>query len=397
MSKWKKVRLGDVCETNLYSLSQNDRWNYINYLDTGNITNNQIYDIQKLYIGLDVIPSRAKRKVMTNDIIFSTVRPNQRHFGIIERPIDNMVVSTGFTTISVDLQKAHPKYIYYALSQNDIIEGLQSIAEQAVSTYPSLKPSDLENLIVFLPPLPEQQRIAAILGSLDDKIELNNRINRNLEEQAQALFRRWFVDFEFPDANGRPYASSGGTFVDSELGKIPEGWRVGKLGDYIVPKKGKNITRSQVIDGNIPVIAGGLEASCFHNRSNTTAPVITVSASGANAGYVWLHHTPIWSSDSSYIDKSISDYVYFLYVFLKINQKAIYHKQQGCAQPHIYPSHLMDLIIIYPTNNVLSNFEKLCAKLFEQIGNNQNESRTLAEMRDTLLPRLMGGELTVKQ
>ncbi|MGL4518906.1 MAG: restriction endonuclease subunit S [Phocaeicola sp.] len=392
---WRKVRLGDVCRTNLNTLSSSDKWSYVKYLDTGNITNNHIDSIQTLIIGNEKIPSRAKRRIEPFDVIFSTVRPNQRHFGIIKKPVDNMIVSTGFTTITADREKILPEYIYYFLSQNEIIEGLQAIAEQAVSTYPSLKPIDLENLDIDLPPLAEQERIAAILGSLDDKIELNNRINKNLEEQAQALFKRWFVDFEFPDQNGQPYKSSGGAMKESELGEIPEDWIVGAFGDIITPKKGRNITRASVQVGNIPVIAGGLSASCYHNASNTNAPIVTVSASGANAGYVWLHHLPIWASDCSYIDKNITDYVYFAYSFLLYNQNAIYHKQQGCAQPHIYPSHLIELDTIISPIDLIVAFEDICKCFFEKIGTNKEENRTLADLRDSLLHKLMSNQIKI--
>ena len=251
----------------------------------------------------------------------------------------------------------------------------------------------LNNFEISLPGLEEQRRIAGILGAIDDKIENNRRINTNLELQAQALYKQWFVDFEFPNEEGKPYKSSGGKMVDSELGLIPEGWRAQTFGDLIKPQKGKNITRAQVTTGSVPVVAGGLMPSCYHNTSNTHCPVVTISASGANAGYVKMYHMPIWAADCSYIDDTISKYVHFAYVFLTYNQTSIYHKQQGCAQPHIYPSHLMELQFICPTLDILDKFESWSKKIYKLIGTNIQEIETLATLRDTLLPKLMNGEI----
>mgnify|MGYP003407876647 CR=1 FL=1 len=261
------------------------------------------------------------------------------------------------------------------------------------SVFDTITRATFDNIICLLPSLEEQRRIAGILGAIDDKIENNRRINTNLELQAQALYKQWFVDFEFPNEEGKPYKTSGGKMVDSELGQIPEGWRVQTFGDLIKPQKGKNITRAQVTIGSVPVVAGGLMPSCYHNTSNTHCPVVTISASGANAGYVKMYHMPIWAADCSYIDDTISKYVHFAYVFLTYNQTSIYHKQQGCAQPHIYPSHLMELQFICPTLDILDKFESWSKKIYKLIGTNIQENETLATLRDTLLPKLMNGEI----
>ena len=115
-----------------------------------------------------------------NDILFSTVRPNQKHFGILKNPNDNLLVSTGFSVITVNPLVADANFVYYYITQQEIINYLQSVAEQSVSAYPSLKSSDIEDIDIELPSLYEQRRLALILKSIDDKIENNNRINHNL-------------------------------------------------------------------------------------------------------------------------------------------------------------------------------------------------------------------------
>jgi len=232
--------------------------------------------------------------------------------------------------------------------------------------------TSLKEIEVPVPPLPEQTAIAFVLSSLDDKIDLLHRQNATLEKMAETLFRQWFVE------------------------EAKEEWEMGRLGDLIQPKKGKNITKSEAVDGEFPVVAGGLEPSCYHNQSNTKSPVITVSASGANAGFVRLYNTPVWSSDSSYIDETITPYVYFFYVFLKINQDLLFDKQEGSAQPHIYPSHIMELEILNYQESVIGKFENEVKPMFQKIKSNQTQIRTLTALRDTLLPKLMSGEVRVK-
>ena len=176
---------------------------------------------------------------------------------------------------------------------------------------------------------------------------------------------------------------------------IPEGWEVRSFGELSMPKKGKNITKKDVICGSVPVVAGGLKPSTFHHIANTKSPVITVSASGANAGYVHLYNCPVWSSDSSFIDSTISNHVYTSFLYLKRNQKALFEKQEGSAQPHIYPKHIASLEFIKPNLELLNSFEKIVKSNFEKIKNSELETETLTKLRDTLLPQLISGKLKV--
>ncbi|MGD8401807.1 MAG: restriction endonuclease subunit S, partial [Bacillota bacterium] len=228
-SEWKTVKLGEVIEINQNNYSHTDNWDYINYLDTGNIYENIIENIQYLDVKKDKIPSRAKRKVNANDIVYSTVRPNQKHYGIIKRPLKNMLVSTGFAVINGKDKFVDNRFLYWYLSQENVMEVLHAIAEQSASAYPSIKPGDIEGLSISLPPLSEQKAISDILTVIDAKIELNNRTNQTLEAMAQAIFKYWFIDFE---------PLQDGEFVASELGLIPQGWEIRTIGDVLDIKGG---------------------------------------------------------------------------------------------------------------------------------------------------------------
>lgn len=193
-------------------------------------------------------------------------------------------------------------------------------------------------------------------------------INNNLEQQAQAIFDNMF-----------PNISNGSCTI----------------GDYITPKRGKSLLSKNAIFSDVPVIAGGLEPSTYHNVANTQSPVLAISASGANAGYVSLWNIPIWSSDSSYIDSSMTDDVYFWYVLLKKRQKEIFDAQTGSAQPHIYPQHIASMSISNLDIEEVHSYTSVVTPIFEIIGHHKEENIRLASLRDTLLPKLMSGELDV--
>ena len=182
MAGWQTIKLSDVVRTNVSTYSLSDNWEFVNYLDTGNIMTNEIALIQRIELAQgEKLPSRARRKVEIGDIIYSTVRPNQLHYGFIDNIPENFLVSTGFAVLHPEKGKIDAKFLYYLLVQNDITEKLQAIAEQSTSTYPSIKPSDIEDLDFIVPEIKVQRKISNILSAIDKKIELNAQINHNLE------------------------------------------------------------------------------------------------------------------------------------------------------------------------------------------------------------------------
>jgi type I restriction enzyme S subunit len=378
---WSHVRLGDVVRTNASLYSEKESWQSVKYLDTGSISENKIEQIQTIDLKKEKLPSRAKRKVNKNDIVYSTVRPIQRHYGILKNIPENFLVSTGFTTISAT-EKTDSAFIYYYLTQKEIVEYLQTLAEQTVSTYPSIKSSDIENLQVNLPPLPTQRAIAATLSCLDDKIDLNNRINANLEAQAQAIFKSWFVDFE-------PFKD--GEFVDSELGKIPKGWRVGKLSDLVNIKYGK--AHQSLNAGEFPVYgSGGLMRYAEKYLYDKESVLIPRKGTLNNSMYIT---EPFWTVDTMFFtEMKIQNISTYIYQFIK--RKDLASMNAGTAVPSMTTEILNALNILIPPHNVLQKFSDIVSTLYDKQKANQKKSRTLAAIRDTLLPKLMSGELEVE-
>lgn len=264
------------------------------------------------------------------------------------------------TQISEDYS---PYFLYYWLSTKK--EYLFSIS--SVTRTPILSKGVFEEIEVPSISRSEQDKIAKVLLVLDKKIKLNSEVNDNLAQQAQLLF-----DFMFQDISGSKH-----------------------IGDFIVPQRGTALLSKDAIPGDIPVVAGGLVPSTYHNAANTVAPVITISSSGANAGFVNLWGVPVWSSDSSFIDFKMTPYVYFWHALLKRHQNNIYKIQTGSAQPHIYPSHIASLPVCDLDFGKVADYTERVTPLFTLISKNYKESNQLRALRDWLLPMLMNGQATI--
>ena len=380
--EWKKVRLGDVCSrvcsggtpksTNLSYYGGEIPW-----LNTKEIDFNRIYSTEKTITESGLSNSSAKW-IVPNTVTVAMYGATAGKSCIVKVP---MTTNQACCNLAINDKVADYEFVYYSL-KNDYTT-LASLANGGAQQ--NLNAQIIKDYVLKMPSLADQHRIASILSSLDRKIELNNKINADLEEMAQAIFKNWFVDFE-------PFKD--GKFVDSELGMIPEGWKVGTLGELCNFKRGKNLLTKNAIDEGVPVVAGGLEPSCYHNVANTGAPVITVSGSGANAGFMRMYHVPVWASDCSFIDISCENF-YFVYCFLKVNSKLLKHAQTGAVQPHVKPSDIHDFELVVPDKESIFDFQDKVKPFFDKIAAIQKENSRLSLLRDTLLPRLMSGELEV--
>ena len=381
MLEWKLIRLGDISKTNKNSYYPKDNWKFVNYLDTGSLTENKITELQYINTKTDKMPSRARRKVIKNSILYSTVRPNQLHYGIIKEPVDNLLVSTGFTVIDVDTNKAIPEFIYYLLIQNNTTEQLQAIAEQSVSTYPSIKPSDIENLEFKLPNLIIQSKIVSILDTIDSKICQNEKINNNLEQQAQAIFKSWFIDFE-------PFSN-----------RKPSDWSVSTLGNVSIMGAGgdkpQNVSPRKTDLYEYPIYSNGLSNEGlygFTDNPKVSEESVTVSARGT-IGFVCLRHIPYVPIVRlvTLIPKTEIISAKYLYLWLK----QLHITGTGTTQQQLTVPDFQKTEILVPSKEIVTLFTATVKPIFEKIWVNQNENEKLSSLRDTLLPKLMSGELDV--
>lgn len=275
-----------------------------------------------------------------------------------------------------------PLFIYYYISNPFFNSFLQNIS--IGSSQSALTIEKLKRIEISVPSLPIQSKIGKILSEYDSLIAINNRRISILEEIAIRTYLEWFVHFRFPGHNLSRLSDG-----------LPEGWHIGNLSEIGKFKRGKNLTIGEAITGEYPVVAGGLNPSCYHNDFNAVAPVVTVSASGANAGYTRLYQTNLWAADCSYVDKKCPN-TYFLYCFLKTNKDLTENLQIGSAQPHVHAKDLNRIKCIVPTNDVINDFIHLVKPIFEAIRNFELQNFKLQQMRDRLLPQLMSGKIKIK-
>jgi len=298
-------------------------------------------------------------------------------------------------------KEANGKFLFY------LLKTLNLESMNVGSAVPSLTTEVLNKVEVNLPDLPTQTRIAQILSSLDNKIELTRQTNQTLEQIAQTLFKEWFVNFNFPGATGG--------MLDSELGQIPKGWRVGKLGDIITIKGGTTPSTKNPEFWN-----GNLYWTSPRDLSNNNSPFLfdtekkitekglkeigsgllpkgtLLLSSRAPIGYLAISNIDV-AINQGYIgiicDNDISNY--FMLLWLKINMEKVISKANGSTFLEISKSNFKTIEIVIPDKNVLSEFQKIAEPIFEKIKENEIETRTLTQIRNTLLPRLMSGELEV--
>lgn len=405
MSEWKECRIGNIVKSNKNNLSSDFKYQWITYLDTGSITNGKVESYQKL--ALNEAPSRAKRLVEDKDIVYSLVRPIQKHFGIINNPPLNMVVSTGFSVLSVNSNLAEYKFVYYFLTSKEIVEELDVLAEASTTTYPSIKPIDIENLIIYLPSLFEQKAIASVLSSLDDKIDLLNRQNKTLEALAETLFRQWFIEDNKDFKIG--FLSS---FIENT---ISGDWGVESLNsnnDFEVyclrgtdisafyndfphqtPKRFINTNKfksKEINEGDIIMeISGGTE-------TQSTGRTFYI-----NNEIKLLFNLPLcFSNFCRLLRVKNKKYTYYLYLFLRYlyNNDEFFSLENGTSgiKNLNYKYLLNELEFKLPNDDLIFKFDKTVNPFFNKINKNKLHIQKLENLRDTLLPKLMSGEVRVK-
>ena len=319
-----------------------------------------------------------------NDIVFARTGASTGRSYFYQKE-DGVFVYAGFLIkFSLDPQKVNPRYLKYYTHSKIYYDWVHSFDSGA--TRGNINAKTFGEMLINLPERKIQDKIVLVMKDLDDKIAVNSRICANLEVQAQALFKHWFIDFA-------PFKD--GKFVESELGMIPEGWRVGKLGEIADFVRGKTITKGETKEGNIPVVAGGLEPAYYHNKSNTSSRVVTISGSGANAGFTRMYFSPVWASDCSYIDKESTAFLHTAFCYLLTNKKKVNALQWGAAQPHVYAKDINKLPLVIAPSDVLTHFEGFVVSMFDSIDLLEKESSRLSTLRDTLLPKLMSGEIKV--
>lgn len=407
--EWKEVRLGDVCEiiTGFPFPGKKYSKEGIRVVRGDNVTiGNLRWDAEKDKRWNEPFDKTEYYSLQANDIVIgmdgSRVGKNKARIKKEDLPL---LLAQRVACVRHN-ELAEQDYLYYNIFSKKFIDYVNSI--HTGSAIPHISQKQIEDYKILLPDLETQRRIASILSSLDRKIELNNKINADLEEMAQAIFKNWFVDFE-------PFKD--GKFVDSELGMIPEGWKVGRLDEiadvvggstpskakpeyytqkgiaWLTPKDLSNHPAVYTSRGEIDITEEG-----YNSTSTKLMPKGTILfTSRAPIGYISIAQNDICTNQGfkSLVPKKAG--TCFLYCFLKYVTPEIENKSTGSTFKEASGSLMKSLQVIMPEQKVFEDFETIVSPLFARIESLEKENSRLSLLRDTLLPRLMSGELEVPE
>ncbi|WRF26008.1 restriction endonuclease subunit S [Helicobacter pylori] len=392
MTKLLDLKNNSVIAINQNNYTKEDNYKEVCYLDTDNITNNRINAFLKIDLTKEKLLSRAKRKCSINSIIYSSVRPNQRHFGIIKEIPKNLLVSTAFIVIDIiDLKKLDPNYLYYYITQDKITHYLQRIAECGTSSYPSITPLDFLNIKIKLYPLETQQKIARTLSVLDQKIDNNHKINELLHKILELLYEQYFVRFDFLDENNKPYQTSGGKMKFSkELNRlIPSGWSVRFLNHKIVSTyQPKTISKTLLNDSySYSVYGGGGIIGRFTEYNHEQSEFI-ISCRG-QCGISYLTLPKSWITGNAMVIRPTKSYTSKTYLYHTIKKYKLTNYITGSVQPQITRQNLSTMPILIPKRKTLNKWNNISSLLWNLIHNNMQSTQTLTALRDFLLPLLL--------
>ena len=374
MEEWKEYKLGDVCSR--LSSGKN--------ISASKISDSDVYPV----FGGNGLRGYTDNSNFTGEC---AIIGRQGSFCGNVRFFSGEAYMTEHAVVVCGNEKANTRYLSYLLSTMN----LGRLSGQ--SAQPGLAVGTLAKQLIKLPPLPTQQKIAAILSSLDDKIELNNKINTNLERQVGALFKNWFVDFE-------PFG-----------GKMPEGWKVGKLSEYCNFQEGyvnPAQTHNEYFNGDVKWLrAVDINESFILNTSRTLTKCgfesagkssflfkpgsIAISKSGTVGRLGIISDFMCGNRAVIGIELKDQQNLSYIHQYLKSRQTEFPDMAVGSVQKNLYVSILENLDIIIPSKEVLEKYAKICMPFYDQIKTNCVENNNLSSIRDTLLPKLMNGEIEV--
>lgn len=403
--EWKEVRLGNVCE--IYGRIGFRGYTTNDLVDTPkegaislspkNIINGELNLEQCTYIKWDKYYESPEIMINPNEIVITKTGSSVGRTTFVRRVVHPMTLNPQLVVLKNISENA--EFLSYYIKSALFQSVLKSIV--VGSAIPTLSQKNLANIMINVPKeVEDQRRIASILSSLDRKIELNNKINADLEEMAQAIFKNWFVDFE-PFKNGK--------FVDSELGMIPEGWKVGSPYEYVKVVYGAPYKSAKFNDNGegLPLIRIRDLKDC---NPQFYTPEILPQTEYVNMGDIvagmdaeFIPH--IWKGNTGLLNQRVCKLMpqqtsisnLFVLYLMKPELEFVQSYKTGTTVSHLGKADIDKFVVVLPPLKVVEECSKILDSILQRIKNISAESRTLSLLRDTLLPRLMSGEIEVPQ
>lgn len=415
-SEWKEYTLYDLVEIiggGTPKTTVEEYWNGdINWISVKDFNGDRKYieNTEKTITELGL--NKSSTKLLKEKDIVISARGTVGALGVIKKP---MAFNQSCYGLRAKENLVNSDFLYYLIKNS--IAKLKSNTHGSV--FSTITRDTFKCINIKIPNLQEQEKIADILSSLDDKIELNNEMNKTLEEMAQSIFKRWFVDFEFPNEDGQPYKSSGGEMVESELGMIPKGWEVKTINemvnvtDYVANgsfaslknnvKQGEDEDYAiliRLVDHNRgfkgPYMYVDENGYNFLSKSKLYGGEIIISNVGANAGTVfkapYLQKPMTLGPNSIMILKSTLDNYLYYYLTSDIGQNNLKGILGGSAQPKFNKTDFRNIQIVLPNDDIIEKFNSVINTIIEKIELISRENRIIESVRDNLLPKLISGQ-----
>jgi type I restriction enzyme S subunit len=401
MSKWRQTTLGKVLISGGGKIQTGPFGSQLHASDyvadgipcimPANMKSNRVDLSAIAYISEKDAKRLSKHLVKAGDILYSR-RGDVTQKALIREAEAGYFCGTGCLLVRPG-DAIDPEFLTYHLSTPT---NQDWIVKQAVgATMPNLNTAILSAVPLNLPPNKDiQRRTAAILSALDAKIDCNNRINAELEAMAKTLYDYWFVQFDFPDANGKPYKSSGGKMAYNATLKreIPVGWRDGTIGNLISLEYGKGLKAENRTGSGHPVI-GSNGVVGYHSEYLVEGPGIVVGRKGT-VGAITFIHTDFFPIDTTYYVKPISK-IGFLYLKYLLSSLGLEKMNSDSAVPGLNREVALRINTVLPPTTLIQDFERRTAAVFSKLHILVQENQQLAQLRDWLLPLLMNGQVTV--
>ena len=395
--EWKEVDICQLCD----SVSETYKGNAseVVLINTSDVLDGKCLNHE--YVPNKKLKGQFKKTFRKGDILYSEIRPANKRFCFVDFEPKDYIASTKLMVLRAH-EDVDPQYLYQILRSNDTLAQLQMLAESRSGTFPQITYSELSNIMVSLPSQKAQKNIVSILSSLDRKIELNNKINADLEEMAQAIFKNWFVDFE-------PFKD--GKFVDSELGMIPEGWKVGTLKDLLYLRKDSIKAANK---GNLPYLPIDtipmhcLVTTDFKSNDEAKSSLQTFEQNDIVVGAMRVYFHRVILAPCKGITRttcfvlSVKNENALAYSLMQCNQdEAISFAEKtskGSTMPYaVWDGGYGEYKVVIPPSEVMKSFNDLLSNFFSKMNKNTIENSRLSLLRDTLLPCLMSGEIEVPE
>ena len=369
------------------------------YLRVVDFSDGTIDESKLLYVPDKIFPKIARYTISSNDIYIS-IAGTVGLVGIVPKYLDGAGLTENAAKICNLSNTVNQKYLTYYLKSN---EGQAAIRSLTVgSTQPKLALFRIKDIEFPTPPISEQNSIASILSALDDKIENNKKMNETLEEMARTIFKSWFVNFDPVQAK-----ATGNTpaHMDTETASLfpnsfgddglPSGWKKIYLSDLTNIVYGKNLPTKQLVTSGYPVF-GGNGVIGFHSEYLYEEPQVLVACRGAASGKVIRSLPFSFVTNNSLVIEITNQHLNRFFLELYLKDLTLEGFTTGSAQPQMTINNMDAVKLLYPTKEILNCFQTVVKPYFDKVFKNDEENKTLAELRDTLLPKLMSGEIRVK-